>query len=133
MMRHACGSNDHPLSETFLQLYRLLSTYSLVKPPKGASVEGAKILSTLINMKDIPQDPKSIKTKWSNNLDNIIDRGSTGILPEALDMFQEHDLVTSFDFISYVSSYLIIELNFQAARIACRNYLQPILKMKVTN
>lgn len=110
MMRHASGSNDHPHCETFLQLYRLLSTYSLVKPPKGASVEGAEILSTLLEMKDVEQDPQSIKARWKDVLDNIIDQGSTEVLPKAFEVFQEHqyDLATSSDFIiSYVSGYII--------------------------
>lgn len=41
-MRHACGANDHTDPLTFLQLYRLLSTYSLGKPPKGLSVAAQK-------------------------------------------------------------------------------------------
>ena len=42
-MRHAIGSIDHPDPETFLQFYRLLSTYSLVKPPKRSSAAGLEI------------------------------------------------------------------------------------------
>lgn len=33
-IRQAAGSNDHPSCSTFLQLYKLLSVYSVIKPPK---------------------------------------------------------------------------------------------------
>ncbi|KMQ90093.1 tigger transposable element-derived protein 7-like protein [Lasius niger] len=33
-IRQAAGCNDHPNSPTFLQLYKLLSVYSIIKPPK---------------------------------------------------------------------------------------------------
>jgi len=34
IIRQVNGPNDHPSSTSFMQLYRLLSVYSLVKPPK---------------------------------------------------------------------------------------------------
>ena len=49
MIRHAYGSNNHPDPQTFLQLYRLLSTYSLIKPPKGSSIAGSEMLSALLS------------------------------------------------------------------------------------
>ncbi|XP_011875542.1 PREDICTED: uncharacterized protein LOC105566272 [Vollenhovia emeryi] len=33
-IRQAAGCNDHPSCPTFLQLYKLLSVYSIIKPPK---------------------------------------------------------------------------------------------------
>ncbi|XP_066586111.1 uncharacterized protein [Prorops nasuta] len=33
-VRQAAGCNDHPTCPTFLQLYKILSFYSLIKPPK---------------------------------------------------------------------------------------------------
>lgn len=36
-MRQAGGANDHPASINFLQLYKLLSTYKLIKPPKNGN------------------------------------------------------------------------------------------------
>ncbi|XP_071642320.1 uncharacterized protein [Temnothorax longispinosus] len=43
MMRHCCGSNEHPDSQLFIQMYKLVSTYSLVKPPKGCRGEWAPL------------------------------------------------------------------------------------------
>lgn len=37
IIRQAGGGNDHPTSINFLQLYRLLSTYKLIKPPKNGN------------------------------------------------------------------------------------------------
>lgn len=34
MTRQASGPNEHPSTPTFLQVYKMLSIYSLLKPPK---------------------------------------------------------------------------------------------------
>lgn len=34
IIRQAGGQNEHPTMPTFLQLYNMLSVYSLLKPPK---------------------------------------------------------------------------------------------------
>lgn len=34
MIRQAAGPNDHPTTSTFLHLYKILSVYSVLKPPK---------------------------------------------------------------------------------------------------
>lgn len=33
----AAGSNNHPTTPTFFELYKLLSTYSILKPPKSGN------------------------------------------------------------------------------------------------
>jgi len=38
-VRQASGSNDHPSMPTFLQLYKLLSIYSILKPPKSGNCQ----------------------------------------------------------------------------------------------
>ena len=58
-MRQSAGSNDHPDVATFLQVYKLLSIYSTIKPPKYGNCTVAKekkekkILITLNELKDI--------------------------------------------------------------------------------
>lgn len=50
MIRQSCGGSDHPTANQFLYAYRLLSAKSLVRPPRGASVESSvpvEILGTL--------------------------------------------------------------------------------------
>ena len=54
MMRHCCGSNDHPDSALFIEMYKLVSTYSLIKTPKGSNISSNDVMKVLINMKDIP-------------------------------------------------------------------------------
>ncbi|KAE9522727.1 hypothetical protein AGLY_016874 [Aphis glycines] len=42
-LRQGCGANQHPDPLQFKQIYRLLSCYSLIKPPKGSNISGGKI------------------------------------------------------------------------------------------
>ncbi|XP_023238150.1 uncharacterized protein LOC111636987 [Centruroides sculpturatus] len=52
MIRQGSGSNSHPTTVHFLYLYRLMTVYSLVRPPKRASVQTdpESILITLKNL-----------------------------------------------------------------------------------
>jgi len=69
MVRSACGSNDHPDPVLFIQVYRLLSFYSLVKPLKGSNVEGVEIFETLFNYDDGSNVNGSTKDEWEEVLD----------------------------------------------------------------
>ena len=71
MMRHCCGSNDHPDSSLFIQMYKLVSTYSLVKPPKGSNVSGGDIVKFLIDMKDITTVSER-QEQWNAQIDALI-------------------------------------------------------------
>lgn len=55
IIRQAAGSNDHPSAPTFLQLYKLLSTYSILKPPKSGNctVNDDSPLTPLISISDL--------------------------------------------------------------------------------
>jgi len=53
MIRSVCGSNDHPDAILFIQMFRLLTIYSLVKPPRGSNISGGEMLKTLLNIEDI--------------------------------------------------------------------------------
>ena len=55
-MRQVRGSNDHPDSRIFAQVFRLLSTYSLIKPRRGSTVEVVDILIRMLNFKDLHED-----------------------------------------------------------------------------
>ena len=53
-IRGAAGSNEHPTCPTFFVLYRMLSIYSLIKPPKyGNCTLTEKNFSPLISVEDI--------------------------------------------------------------------------------
>lgn len=46
IIRQVSGPNDHPTAPTFLQLYRMLSVYAVIKPPKTGNCtifEGVKL------------------------------------------------------------------------------------------
>lgn len=62
-MRQAGGCNDHPNTPTFLQIYRILSLYSILKPPKTGNctiieTEHSKSLITLGELKQIFNNKK---------------------------------------------------------------------------
>jgi len=50
IVRQACGSNQHPDPKQFVQIYRLLSCYSLIKPPRGSNVDGGEVIKTLLDI-----------------------------------------------------------------------------------
>lgn len=50
MARQATGPNEHPSTPTFLQVYKMLSIYSLLKPPKTGNckiLESTKSIHTI--------------------------------------------------------------------------------------
>jgi len=76
MIRGACGSDEHPDPILFIQVYRLLSFYSLVKPPEGSNVEGVEIFEMLLNRHGMTDaEAEENKNEWEEVLDTIIARG----------------------------------------------------------
>jgi len=75
-IRQAAGQNDHPSTPNFLQLYKLLSTYSILKPPKSGNCtvhddSPLKPIISMTDLKDIYQPKKynlveNLKTKLNN-------------------------------------------------------------------
>ncbi|CAH2090997.1 unnamed protein product [Euphydryas editha] len=53
VMRHSCGGNDHPDPKMFAQVYRLASSFSLIRPPRGCNVSGKDLLRSLIEAKHV--------------------------------------------------------------------------------
>lgn len=110
MMRHCCGSNDHPDSALFIQMYRLVSTYSLIKPPKGSNVEGAEMVQVLLNIKDIKNEEQR-RTEWEAQLDAILEKGrNCSVLSDAAQILQDHDYfkcTTSEYVVAYISGFVV--------------------------
>lgn len=104
-----CGFNDHPDSQLFIQIYRLISTYSFVKPPKGCNVSTGEIMNILLNIKDI-EDTKEREEQWISQIDTILDRGRNNeILAYAPSILNDHDLhiCTTSDYIlTYIAGYV---------------------------
>lgn len=87
MIRGCCGSTDKPEPLLFIQVYRLLSFYSLVKPPKGSNVDGLQLFETLLSAKDVAINEN--KDEFKNFLDTIIERGDDN--KENYNVRHEHD------------------------------------------
>lgn len=108
-MRECCGANDHPDVILFIQMFKLASTYSLIKPPKGCNVEGKEILETLLSLKDI-EDVAKRQEQWEGIIDTIIDRGNgTDYLEQSTHILLEHDYTMSAASeyaLTYVTGYV---------------------------
>lgn len=76
-MRNACGCNDHPDSRLFIQMYKLISTYSLVKPPRGSNIDSGEMLHVLLNINDVskPEAQEKIE-QFQRNIDDFIENQS---------------------------------------------------------
>lgn len=109
MMRSACGSNDHPDSKVFAQMFRLMSTYSLVKPPKGSNVEGSEMLETLLNVDEVLHSGENTAT-LQYKLDNILENSlsfSNNELNDNNDIDHTyHIMKTSPSVLAYLCGYI---------------------------
>jgi len=80
-IRAAGGQNDHPAMPNFQHIYKMLSVYSILKPPKSGNctvIEHNKNLISLEELKNIFNKPKVtaidlIKEKLNEHLLNIDD------------------------------------------------------------
>lgn len=91
MMRNCCGSNDHPDSALFIQMYKLVSTNSLIKPPKGSNDSGGEIVDVLLSIKYI-KNVYDRREQWDAQIDTILDKGlRTETLSDAAQIMEEHD------------------------------------------
>lgn len=129
MMRESCGANDHPDSILFIQMYKLISTYSLIKPPKGCNVEGGEILESILQLKDI-ENKSERKEQWEGMIDTIIDKGSkTHFLGEASRLLLEHNYSmseTSEYAITYISGYCSRRAS-RFAKFSTDNTKRPVI------
>lgn len=82
-IRQACGANDKPTPKQFIQVYRLLSFASLIKPPRGSNVTGGEMLQSLTSFKDALEDPDAERRqKLEEEVDRILDKGDEDALIE---------------------------------------------------
>lgn len=125
MLRSACGSQDHPDPKIFIQIFRLLGVYSLVKPPRGGNITGGELLQPLSKTTlDLKNSKKKTDKDWLSKLDAMIENGfiegdnddmdlndeSVVILTEE---FQEHnyDVVeTTHEVKAYMAGYVAFKM-----------------------
>lgn len=75
LARGVCGSNDHPDSILFGQMFRLMSSYSLIKPCKGSNVAGGEMIRALLKFDDLSQTADGRK-EWEKIMDSVIESGN---------------------------------------------------------
>jgi len=75
-------------------MFRLLSTYSLVKPQRGSNISDGEMLETLLNIEDI-SDSKERKEKLENALNVILDKGECQEIPAVVTVIHDHDCSVS--------------------------------------
>ncbi|XP_044589058.1 uncharacterized protein LOC123268196 [Cotesia glomerata] len=108
VIRFSCGSNDHPDPKLFGQVYRLLSSFSLIRPPKGCNVTGTELLKSLMEAKDSLKVSNECRELWLQKLDDLLD----GDLPleQSITSEEDHDYneaVTSQEVQSYIAGYIV--------------------------
>ena len=75
-IRQQCGPNTTPDPHTFAQLYRLLSVYSLLSPPKNSNVGGAANLNALMSADDpIGKANDEKREEFEAILDQVLSNG----------------------------------------------------------
>lgn len=74
--RQACGANHHPDPAQFIQIFRLLSVGSLIKPPRGSNITKAEMLQSLLDVKDLFEEEKVLRRiEIEATLDEALDSG----------------------------------------------------------
>lgn len=133
-IRQAGGQNDHPATPTFLQLYKLLSVYSVLKPPKygNCSVHDDKPLRPLISISDIKDVfMKGLKSpplleELKQKLDGLIEHEEWDFSDVV-----EHDYTCApvVDcVIYYVTGYLCRQVSKYSKCETCRNaFVAPLI------
>lgn len=109
IIRNACGSNTHPDPLHFAQMYRLLSVYSLVQPPRGSNITGGDILHTLINKNDAKNIQSDQQSSLYAKLDEIVEKGINLDKVNNLLYDRDHNYneCQTVDFVkSYISGYV---------------------------
>lgn len=91
MMRNACGSNDHPDPVLFAQIFWLMCSYSLVKPPKGSNVFSSELLKTLMATKESLSAARDPKKELFSKLDAVIEGKQFKELDNSTAMVTEQD------------------------------------------
>lgn len=82
IIRQSCGPHDHPTTPTFLHLYKILSVYSVLKPPKYGNCSVTSTDTPQISLADLHEifhNKDSCRTekitKLKTKLDELIEEG----------------------------------------------------------
>ncbi|KAE8739209.1 hypothetical protein FOCC_FOCC015300 [Frankliniella occidentalis] len=76
LIRQGCGAHGHPDPIQFIQVYRLASYRSLIKPPKGSNIMGGDMLKSLLSMPDFTsEENKRRRLQLERELYEALDTG----------------------------------------------------------
>lgn len=115
-------------------MYRLVSTYSLVKPPKGSNVSGGDLVEVLLKIKDIKNIDER-RSQWDAQIDMILDRNSDALY-DAAKILEDHDYFkcTFSDYVlAYVSGFVVrkskrfIKHKVQKQMVPCEECLSTLI------
>lgn len=119
MMRDCCGANDHPDSNLFIQVYRLVSTYSLVQQPKGYKISTHEIFNVLLQIYDMDEKNERIE-QWETQLDTLLDNGwNSTVFTEVVRVLNKHYYCESEDSKyanAYISGYVTRKISNRFAK-----------------
>ena len=72
------GAHGHPDPVQFIQIFRLMTFKSLVKPPRGSNIMGGDMLEYLLALPDKLSDKsKRRRVQLEKELDETLDSGET--------------------------------------------------------
>ncbi|KAL5239031.1 hypothetical protein ACI65C_006441 [Semiaphis heraclei] len=96
IIRQISGPNDHSSTPTFMQLYRMLTAYSLMKPPKSGNCsisEDQKPILELSDLKEMIDESlrSEIVKTLKKKMDTLVEDGEW----DCEDIFIEHDYTKS--------------------------------------
>lgn len=132
-MRSACGSNDHPDSSTFICLFRLMNTYSLVKPPRGSNITGGDILHSLLDITNLPEAHER-QVEFNKRLDFLLDASGDCNFSE-----DDHNYIiqnTNDEVINYLAGFYAHRAKKFTKCLVCQDHLishQPREKSSFIN
>ncbi|CAG5093082.1 Protein of unknown function [Cotesia congregata] len=115
MLKNECGykylmiirGNDYPDPKMFAQVYRLASTFSLIRPPKGSNVSGDNLLKNLMKPDEVLSSSNQERESWLRKIDAILEDTEPQVEGSSLD--EDHDYneaVTSDVVQSYIAGYI---------------------------
>lgn len=130
IIRQAGGQNEHPSFPTFLQLYRMLSLYSLLKPPQFGNCtttdKGQTAVVTLADMRAIynssaMQRPNKLEV-LKQKLDGLIEEGSW----ECDNVFEldDYDATIVDCIVYYVTGFVSRKLGSETSCTVCKQALE---------
>ncbi|KAK0174339.1 hypothetical protein PV327_010122 [Microctonus hyperodae] len=124
-MRYSCGGNDHPDPKMFAQVYRLATSFSLIRPPRGCNVSGTNLLRSLVEAKEVLTiSNKASRDSWIRSIDDMLESNEPILANSSADADHDYnEAVTSDAVQSYIAGYIVRKLK---KILKCSNCLQCI-------